>query len=90
MGRRDDGSRVGWASFDTENRVYIDGESEGIACVKIAPHFDDRSNALMRGFLVLLLWKLKSLPGVWFRGGMGQIFQEEWFKEGPPSVMTIC
>lgn len=77
----DDGSRIGWASFDQEDRVYVDGESEGIASVKVASHSDDRPNAFVRGFLVLFLMELKAIPGFWLRFGMGQIFQGEWFKD---------
>jgi hypothetical protein len=70
----DAGSRIGWASFDREDRVYIDGESEGIACVKIASHSHDGPNAFERGFLVLFLRELQLMPSLWYRIGMARFF----------------
>jgi Heterokaryon incompatibility protein (HET) len=74
------GKRIGWATLDEEERMYLDGEVDKITCVKIASHADDRpESGFKRGYLVLFI-KLSSLgPKSWFRVGMGQITDTSWF-----------
>ncbi len=79
----DDGTGIGWAALDWEEREALDGDEERITAFKIASFGNDRPEAgFRRGFMVLFVKLLDPVLGAWGRVGMGQIWEAGLFEEG--------
>jgi hypothetical protein len=79
------GRQIGWASLDHETRGAIDGQEEGITCIRVASHYEHIRNR-DRGYMVLfVLYSAES--DAWQRVGMGQIVDRTLFDgEGPARI----